>query len=564
MRNRLLLAAILASALPAAAQLSETGGFADAIDVRVVNVEAVVTDRQGERVPGLSREDFRLLVDGQEVPVTFFNEVADGVMTAAAAVEDGEGGQGPAEEAVGRNILIFVDDSFGIAPHRNLVLDRIGKSLSHLSPADRVALVAFDGQKLDLLTGWTGDGGEIADALARARGRRAHGLLVRAQLRNLNHSLGAATSIQGFNTLPAQTTGGDDAGRFGSADWISGFESYGNGPALDLSSLLNRVVSASAAAMRALPSPQGRKAMLILSGGWPSVERISAHSLLASRPQWMDWMDSGAGRAGEMVFRPLVDTANLLGYTLYPVDMPGLGAGTGADVEDVDFAGGSLISSPWDQATDYALNHLARETGGKAAVNSARLEALDRLAVDTSSYYWLGFTPAWMADDRHHRIELEVRRPGMRVRTRSGFTDFSSRTEMAMSTESLLLFGEGQSELTDRMRVEMGKPQRAGLSEVKVKATLTIPADALTVVPVDGGFAAEANLSVGALDRWGGRSDLPVAKLRLNFPEEPKPGDMVRYRTMLRLSRGRQQVVFTVRDALTGEMVSARLEDYKP
>ncbi len=558
MRILPVLAALLAAALPLKAQID---GFSEAIDVRVVNVEAVVTDRQGERVRGLSKEDFRLLVDGQEVPLGFFNEVADGLMAATVPAEGLEGGRETAEETVGRNILVFVDDSFGIAPHRNLVLDRIGKSLSHLSPADRVAMVAFDGQKLDLLTGWTGDGGKIAEALIKARGRKAHGLLIRAQLRNVNHALGMATSIQGFNTLPAQTTGGDDAGRFGSADWIPGFQDSDSGPALDISSLLNRVVSASAAAMRALPAPQGRKVMLVLSGGWPSVERVSSRGLLASRPQWMEWIDS---EAGDDVFRPLVDTANLLGYTLYPVDMPGLGAGTGADVEDNDFVNASLISSPWDQATDYGLNYLARETGGKAAVNSARLEALDRLAADTSSYYWLGFSPAWRADDRHHRIDLEVRKPGLRVRTRSGFTDFSSRTEMAMSTESLLLFGEGQPGPAGRMQVEMGKPQRAGFSEVKVKATLIIPAEALTVVPVAGGFAAEASLSVGALDRWGGRSDLPVAKLRLNFPKEPKPGDMVRYRTLLRLSRGRQQVVFTVKDALTGETVSARLEDYKP
>ena len=48
------------------------------IDVRVVNVEAVVTAASGQRVPGLSAADFRLLVDGREVPVEYFAEIADG------------------------------------------------------------------------------------------------------------------------------------------------------------------------------------------------------------------------------------------------------------------------------------------------------------------------------------------------------------------------------------------------------------------------------------------------------------------------------------------------------
>ena len=42
--------------------------FGESIDVRVVNVEAVVTGRHGERVRGLTAADFRLLVDGKEVP----------------------------------------------------------------------------------------------------------------------------------------------------------------------------------------------------------------------------------------------------------------------------------------------------------------------------------------------------------------------------------------------------------------------------------------------------------------------------------------------------------------
>ena len=561
MRKAAVLAALawMAAALPLQAQSGE-GAFGEAIDVRVVNVEAVVTGRNGERVRGLTKDDFRLLVDGREVPIGFFNEVSDGTLIAPAgpAAE-----AAPEPETVGRRILVFVDDSFGIAPHRNAVLDRIGQDLDRLSPRDQMAVVAFDGRKLDLLTDWTADRSRISGALAEARGRRAKGLMIRAQLRELNRAIGAATAIRGFTPLPVPTTAGESVGRWGAGYDGTEFMESGGGVTVDIPSLLNQVVSASAAAMRAVPVPEGRKVMLLLSGGWPLLEQLTEQSLQQERSPSLDWMESvGYGSTG--VFRHLVDTANRLGYTLYPVDTPGLGAGTGADVEDTDFSSNRLISSPWDEATDYALNYLAEETGGRAAVNTARLEALDRLAEDTRSYYWLGFTPAWKADDRHHRIEVVTRRPGLKVRARSGFTDMSNRTEMAMSTEGLLLFGP-KPEAPDRqlIRVEMGKPERAGLSAVKVPVTLSIPAGSLTLVPVSGGFAAEASLSVGALDRWGARSDLPVQTLRLNFDRQPKPGDIVRYRTTVRMSRGRQQLVFTLRDTITGEMLWAKM-DYKP
>jgi VWFA-related protein len=566
MRYVLIPAALLATALPLQAQAGQSGesAFGEAIDVRLINVEAVVTGKDGERVRGLSKDDFRLLVDGREVPVGFFNEVTDGTMVVAEAGQDAQAGA-PEPEAVGRRILLFVDDSFGIAPHRNAVLDRIGQSLDKLSPRDQMAVVAFDGRKLDLLSDWTSDRSRIAGALAEARGRKAHGMIIRAQMRELNRSIGAATSIRGLTPLPVPTTAGESAGRFGLGYDGTDFLESGGGVTIDIPSLLRRVVNASATAMRGVPVPEGRKVMLLLSGGWPLFEQADGRDLVEEGPASLDWMESaGYGRAGAALFRPLVDTANRLGYTLYPVDTPGLGAGSGADVQDADFSSNRLISSPWDQATDYALNYLAQETGGRAAVNSARLEALDRMAEDTRSYYWLGFTPAWKADDRRHRIQLETRRPGLRVRARSGFTDLSRRTEMAMNTEGLLLFGPKQEAPDAQLiKVEMGKPQRAGLSTVKVPVTLSIPAEALTLVPVAGGFAAEASLSVGALDRWGSQSDLPVQTVRLNFPRQPKPGDIVRYRTTVRMNRGRQQVVFTLRDSLTGEMLWAKL-DYKP
>jgi len=86
-RPLLLIAAILAalSSIPMARAADEPPPFGESIDVRVVNVEAVVTDRAGNRVTGLKPGDFRLRVDGKEVPVEYFSEVQAGQALAAAA-----------------------------------------------------------------------------------------------------------------------------------------------------------------------------------------------------------------------------------------------------------------------------------------------------------------------------------------------------------------------------------------------------------------------------------------------------------------------------------------------
>lgn len=279
-----------------------------------VDVEAVVTDNEGNRVRGLSAGDFRLLVDGVEVPVERFAEVAGG--------------------EVGRSYLVFVDDSLSIAVQRDLVLWEIERDLDRLGPEDRMAVVAFDGERLQTLADWTGDREALASALAAARRRPAGERLTRPET------------------------------------WVS---------------------DAAAAALRSVPSLPGRKAMLVLSGSWPAGPSLQ-----------------------------LVRDANRLGYTLYPVDVPALER---------------------DQAPEDALLALAEATGGRAALNSNRLAALERAEEDTRSYYVLGFSPAWKADDRDHRIELEVRRPGLDVRARHGFPDLSPATLAGMESEDLLLSG---------------------------------------------------------------------------------------------------------------------------
>jgi VWFA-related protein len=278
-----------------------------------VDVEAVVTDLEGNRVRGLSAGDFRLRVDGAEVPVERFAEVAEGT--------------------VGRSYLVFVDDSLSIAVQRDLVLWEIERDLNRLGPEDRMAVVAFDGERLHMLADWTGDREALATALAEARKRPAKESLTRSSI------------------------------------WVA---------------------DAAAAALRSVSPSPGRKAMLVLSGGWPAGPSLQ-----------------------------LVRDANRLGYTLYPVDVPGR-----------------------EQAPEDALLALAEATGGQAALNSNRLAALERAEEDTRSYYLLGFSPAWKADDRDHRIELEVRRPGLDVRARHGFPDVSPATLAGMETEDQLLSAE--------------------------------------------------------------------------------------------------------------------------
>ena len=99
------------AALPAAGQESPLPDlFSDVIDVRVVNVEAVVTDKKGNRIRGLTANDFELRVDGEPAPIAYFTEIDEGIVRAAPARGVGVADAMPAPHAgeeVGTNFLVL-------------------------------------------------------------------------------------------------------------------------------------------------------------------------------------------------------------------------------------------------------------------------------------------------------------------------------------------------------------------------------------------------------------------------------------------------------------------------
>lgn len=114
--NPWMIAAVSVLSLPLIAQepaqepRGEVPVVSETINVRVVNVEAVVTDASGKPVRGLSAGDFRLLVDGREVPVEYFTEVAEGTSVATkpahaptAPAAPGGARAGPARSCASRS-----------------------------------------------------------------------------------------------------------------------------------------------------------------------------------------------------------------------------------------------------------------------------------------------------------------------------------------------------------------------------------------------------------------------------------------------------------------------------
>ena len=366
-----------------------------------------------------------------------------------------------------------------------------------MRPADQMAVLAFDGTKIDVLSPWTKDTAALARVYEAARQRKAQGDLKLAQHRSMERDISSTDEAADSMELTEKE-------RFFLMSWLEARVSP------EARSQLGRSVPAIAAALRAFPAPPGRKVMLLVSGGW-------------------------SFRVAPQLLGEILQAANHLGYSVYPVD----------------------AASPTPETTRF-LDGVAGLTGGKVVNTTLKQAPFEQIVEDSGSYYWLGFTPAWKGDDRGHLVKVEAKRPGVILRARSSFSDLSRRVENALQAESVLLFGGAPDR--GKLLIELGEARPAGRKMVEVPVTLGVPVESLVLSPSDdGGYIAEIPLAIVASDEKGGRSDLPTARLRVALREVPSGRGYARFRTTVKLRRIPQKLIFTVQDvgqggALWGEV----------
>ncbi len=543
--------------------------FAERVEVRVINLEAVVVDRRGQRVRGLLPADFALKVDGEPVTIEYFSEIADGL---AVAPPQDSGATLPAAVAdvagtaarVSTSYLVFIDSYFTRrAGRRNRILREIEANLARLGPDDRMAIVAFDGRRLEVLSSWSGSPQELAGALETARGMPARGFITRQLADDVDRAIEIEEELA---SVTAGQTGPGGETEDAIAIREDGLPSDICTTIERLERQIGRAVTGVTAALRSFARPPGRKVMLLLSGGWP---QSAKDFLVGSQP--FGAIDCPA--EGAAIYRPIFETANRLGYTLYPIDVPSPD-GAPVDAEDSGdlFAPGAASSDPVGGLAQIGrtfevhstLRTLAGETGGTALIDGAAERAFDSVVDDTRTYYWLGFTPEWQGDDASHEVELEVLRPGLEVRSRSGYLDLSLQTEISNVTESALLFGDLPG--AQAVGLELGEMPRKGRGKLTVPMRLEIPMDAITMVPRKRGFAAELELRIAVVDDGGNRNDMPIIPVLLEGAEPPPPGAHAVYETAIKIRRRPHDVVVSLYDPLSDTILAAtaKIQPEKP
>lgn len=502
-----------AASRSAAAESQPRGSFGETIEVRLMDVEVVVTDRQGRRVTGLTEDDFRLYVGDREMPIAFFDEVREGrYVPGPIAVEGGEP-ELLEMEPVETSYLIFLDDYFTRPPYRNLVLDGFQDDLERVGPRDRFAVVAYDGRRLEVLTDWTQDRTELRAALDAAEDRDGWKAFLEQQ-RVREASPEARAKL--------------------------------------LADQLGRTYQALATALRTFADVPGRRVALVVAGGWP-YELVDLDADLAlSRSQLFQRR------------RPLsvvADVANATGFTLYPIDAPGpesAGGGNPADLRASPTEGGrGFQEAVAGESQEYSLLRLAQWTGGEALLDGQRNNALAPVVEDTRSYYWLSFEYPRQGDGARRSVRVETVRDDLEVRARGSFVDLSRGAEAEMKAERAILLGDAGA---NTLQIQLGEAERQG-RRVVLPFSVYIPLDQVRLKPQRGGGAlAELELRVAVEDDRGDRTDISAERLKLPLSQGMVDQGTVIYDSAVKLRRREHILVFVLTDPALGTTLVHRLE----
>ena len=143
-----------------------------------------------------------------------------------------------------------------------------------------------------------------------------------------------------------------------------------------------------------------------------------------------DTTDVFANRyAGEVQreIREMIAAATRANVAVYSVDPRGVTSGMEDAIEITGFTADPALS-PTSLMNEMRLEHdslrvVSEETGGLAILNQNDFRtAFTRILEDNSSYYVLGYYPTNdKRDGRFRKVEVRVKKPGLRVRARRGY-----------------------------------------------------------------------------------------------------------------------------------------------
>ncbi|HYC60353.1 MAG TPA: VWA domain-containing protein [Thermoanaerobaculia bacterium] len=497
-RPAVVAAFLLLVALPTVAQQLPIAG--ETIDVSIINVDVYVTDRNGNRVRSLTRDDFEIREDGKLQPITNFAEYAPDAKTAEGTFGVEAAATVSVAPPAKRTVIIFVE----VVPRPSARVREIFDGLREfvrksVRPGDAATVVAFR-TRSETRQEFTDDTEALEHALAQLERESigvaadAHDQIRRAVESDANaarllsgvrgHAVGGAASVTDLGKSAADMFAMVDLRRKGAA----------------LTSL-----------MESISGVEGKKIMVLA---------LHRFGLLAGDASGEIFFK--ADTRVEKVRQAVMRTANANGITLYPLYAPGVEwPSFGPDPQelriDVSNVDGDADLSHARAGNANALNQtmslvqIAQETGGLMASGPADIaKLLPRVSDDLETYYSLAYRVTDSGTDSRRKVVVTTKNRAYEVRSRRAVVDKSDDTQMDDRVVANLFQPLAHSLIP--IEISLGTATQLRRNRWSVPVKVRIPISALTPLERDGAAAGSFSVFVGTGRDYGLISDVEHQK----------------------------------------------------
>ncbi len=584
--------------------------FRGTTEVNVVNVDVVVTDRDGRPVSGLTQADFELFDGKRQVEISNFYAVTDGETVPLVTLERGQrntalGGTGtapaepqdaarddaadwaaPAVEQQPLHLILYVDNVNLKPANRGRVFDQIREFLLAQRRLGAHVMLMSNERSLVVRQGFTTVPHEIFVALAEVEKTAAASPRFDADRRDLLRAIEkvnveegsglfatkdfgvAASPNSDDNTDQRTLTNRTAAEAERLLPQIQAYSRQRLQHTLDTLGVLHQLVGIAAG----LP---GRKSVLYVSDGLSLKPGEAIYEAYSRRFEALSDVGARVHIQAETArddaapqLQALLDHANASRVTFYTLDAsPPESLSYGAAESDIGSGGNfgawnDSMAAIEEYNEQQSLRLLAQGTGGRFGRTEASWNAvLQGVATDFDNYYSLGFVADRDADREvtpeggkrgKRRLEVKVRGKRLVVRHRSSFQNKPVTTRTAERTRAALLIDELENPFEVTLATDQPQPQDDGTYLVPL--AVRIPLGKLVLVPGKTEHQGRVSMFVAVRDEKGRTSEVNRHLCPIRIPNADvltALGQSASCGLRLVMRRGPQRIAVSVLDELT-------------
>jgi len=525
---------------PTAQPATDIPKLVENIDVRIINVDVVVTDKKGSVITGLNKDDFEIFENGVPKPISNFYAVEGGKPTEveppAPAPAPTSTAPAAAREELPDNLkrrIIFYIDNLSMAPfNRNRVFKSMKEfAKSTMRPGDEAMIATFN-RSMKVRVPFTRDPVQIEQMLDSIAGESAMGTTNTSERKQVQDRI-------------KETNSYDEA--------LASARTYAQSVEHDL----RQSAESLNGLMTTLAGVEGKKVLVLASEGFPMQPGREVFQYIDEVANQKNWRFSGTILEGmsfdsTSLIQSVARTANANGITMYTIHAAGLSGGNEMSAENASPTPVSVSQAIISNTTD-SMRLMADMTGGLASIQTNNFaQAFRNIERDLSTYYSLGYRASTERVDRQRQLTVRVKNKNYVARARQTFVEKSTFAEMNDKVIANLLYKTKQNDL--KILVRLGSPVETD-ELYRVPLEIQIPMDSLTLLPQgDDLYVGGFDVYVAVANKDGDMSDVSRKTHQIRVPTTDlarSRGKYYAYSLDLLMEKGLNKISIGVMDNVT-------------